>query len=41
MMRRVVERVKSARKAALKMTGLEAADRALPIHFSSQFLDFA
>ena len=41
MMRCVVERMKSTRKAALDMTGLEAAHRALAIHFGGQSLDFA
>ena len=41
MMRCVVERMKSARKAALDVTGLEAANPALAIHFGGQSLDFA
>ena len=41
MMRCVVEGMKSARKAALDMTGLEATDRALAINFGGQSLDFA
>jgi hypothetical protein len=41
MMRCVIERMKSTRKPALDMTGLETADRALVIYFGSQSLDFA